>query len=281
MQDAFDHCAALVRSADRDRFLASLFAPAERRGALHALYAFNVEIARVREVAREPLPGEIRLQWWREVIGGERRDEAGANPAAAALLAVIDRYQLAAATLGDLIDAHGFDLYDEPMARLADLEDYGRNTFAAVIALAAQILGSDARQEIQTAAEAAGIAQAIAGALQALPVHAARHQLYVPLEILSRHGAGADDVFTRKSSTGVNAALAEFRDVARAHLRVAHQLVAALPEAVMPAFLPVALTRPLLDRLEHADPFTPWELPPWRRQWLIWRAARNPTRIAG
>ena len=89
MQDAFAYCAELVRTADRDRFLASLFAPAEYRGALHALYAFNVEVARVREVAHAPLPGEIRLQWWREVIGGERGEEAKANPVAAALLAAI------------------------------------------------------------------------------------------------------------------------------------------------------------------------------------------------
>ena len=57
----FEHCAALVREVDRDRYLATLFAPAEHRDALYALYAFNVEIARVRELAREPLPGEIRL----------------------------------------------------------------------------------------------------------------------------------------------------------------------------------------------------------------------------
>ena len=36
-------------SADRDRYRRALFAPAEQRGALHALYAFNVEISRVRE----------------------------------------------------------------------------------------------------------------------------------------------------------------------------------------------------------------------------------------
>ena len=72
MQTHFEHCAALVREADRDRYLATLFAPAEHRDALFALYAFNVEIARVRELAREPLPGEIRLQWWREVLSGER-----------------------------------------------------------------------------------------------------------------------------------------------------------------------------------------------------------------
>ena len=76
MQDAFAYCAELVRTADRDRFLSSLFAPAEHRAALHALYAFNVEVARVREVAREPLPGEIRLQWWSEVVNGERAEEA-------------------------------------------------------------------------------------------------------------------------------------------------------------------------------------------------------------
>ena len=91
MQDAFAHCAELVRTADRDRYLAALFAPAERRDALFALYAFNVEIGRVREVAREALPGEIRLQWWSDVLSGERDGEAAANPIAAALLSAIER----------------------------------------------------------------------------------------------------------------------------------------------------------------------------------------------
>src|ERR1700728_2124244 len=94
MQDAFAYCAELVRSADRDRFIAALFAPAERRGALIALYAFNSEVARVRDVAREALPGEIRLQWWTEVLSGERSVEAQANPVASALLTTLDRYRL-------------------------------------------------------------------------------------------------------------------------------------------------------------------------------------------
>jgi hypothetical protein len=49
----------------------------------------------------------------------------------------------------------------------------------------------------------------------------------------------------------------------------------------MPALLPVALVRPALMRLEGGDPFSPAEIAPWRRQWLIWRAARHPARIAG
>ncbi len=96
----------------------------------------------MREVAREALPGEIRLQWWSEVLGGERGGEAAANPVAAALLSAIERYALPASGLLDLIEARRFDLYDEPMATIADLEAYAKRTSSAVIALAAQILGS-------------------------------------------------------------------------------------------------------------------------------------------
>src|SRR6202451_4815204 len=95
MQDAFAYCAELVRKADRDRFIAALFAPAQHRGALHALYAFNAEVTRVRDLAPAALPGEIRLQWWSEVINGERADEARANPAASALLTVFVRHRFA------------------------------------------------------------------------------------------------------------------------------------------------------------------------------------------
>ena len=78
--EASSHCEQLVREADKDRFLATLFAPAAQRPALFALYAFNAEIARVRDIAREPMPGEIRLQWWREVVeGGRVRGGEGAS----------------------------------------------------------------------------------------------------------------------------------------------------------------------------------------------------------
>jgi hypothetical protein len=55
----------------------------------------------------------------------------------------------------------------------------------------------------------------------------------------------------------------------------------ALPPAALPAFLPAALVRSSLDRLDRCAAFAPVELSLWRRQWLIWRAARNPARIAG
>ena len=237
MQDAFAYCAELVRTADRDRFLSSLFAPAEYRGALHALYAFNVEVARVREVAREPLPGEIRLQWWSEVVNGGRAEEAAANPVASALLTVIERHRLAAPALTALLDARRFDLYDDPMARLADLEAYARKTSSALLALAAQILGGEG-EVTEPVANPAGIAYAIAGLLRAFPLHAARRQLYVPLEVLERHGVEPQDIFAGKSSENLRGALAELQAVARRHLLAAHQQIATLPDAALPLFSP-------------------------------------------
>src|SRR6187551_376549 len=144
MDENYRHCEALVRAGDKDRYLATLFAPAGMRGPLFALYAFDAEIASVRERAREPMPGEIRLQWWRDVIDGVRAGEAAANPVAAALTDTIARFALPKPPLIDLIEAHAFDLYDDPMPTLEALEGYVRRTSAAICDLAAQVCGERA-----------------------------------------------------------------------------------------------------------------------------------------
>ena len=281
MQDAFAHCEALVRAADKDRFLAALFAPAEHRGALHALYAFNIEIARVREIIREPLAGEIRLQWWHDAIAGKAAGDAQANPVAAALLAAAVRYRLPAGLLTALIAARRFDLYNDPMHKLADFNDYARATSSAVIELAARILDPADTPDLDRLALHAGLGYAIAGLLQAIPIHSARGQLYLPVEVLERHDVQQQDFEAKQATPRMRAALAEMRLQARRHLDQAARLADGIPAAVLPALLPVALARPLLDSMDRADydPFAPAELPQWRRQWRLWRAARRPGRI--
>jgi phytoene synthase len=273
MQD--DHCRELVRRADRDRWLSTLFAPAEHRAALLALYAFNVEVARVRAAAREPLAGEIRLQWWRDVIAGEGRGEVEANPVAAALRRAIAHYHLPADRLDAIIVARRFDLYDDPMPTLAALETYADDVTGNVILLAAQILAAGAEREIATLARHAGRAHAITGLLDAFGLHAARGQLFLPLETLRCHGADVGEHATPQ----LRSAFAELRAQARSQLAAAGKLDA--PSAVLPALLPLALVGPTLARMERADydPFVPVQIAPWRRQWLIWRAARRPARI--
>jgi 15-cis-phytoene synthase len=278
----FQHCAALVREADRDRYLATLFAPAPHRDALLALYAFNVEIARVRELAREPMPGEIRLQWWREVLSGEREGEAVAHPVAAALHDTLVHYRLSPLPLIGLIDAHGFDLYDDPMASRAGLDEYAAKTGATLFAIAGNVLGASGEQA-QAIAHHAGVAHAVTGLLTRFGLHASRRQLYLPLDMLGRHGAEREDIFARRATPELRAALAELRLYARRHLAAAQEKVAAMPAAMLPALLPAALVKQTLGGMERSDydPFQPRVIAPWRRQWLLWRAARNPRRLFG
>ena len=218
MADLFDHCEELVRAGDKDRFLATLFAPQKYRRALYALYAFNLEVTRTRELAREPMPGEIRLQWWRDALGGAGRGEVDAHPVAASLRDVVVRYRLPPRMLVDLIDARSFDLYDETMASMSYLERYAVQTSSALLELAARILGDGRDLGTSDLTRHAGIAYAIAGLLRALPIHAARGQLYLPADLMERHGAQSIDVLAGRATTELRAVLAELRLVARHHL---------------------------------------------------------------
>jgi 15-cis-phytoene synthase len=276
MQDSFSYCQQLVREADKDRFLASLFAPADRRSHLFALYAFNVEIARVRELVHEPLAGEVRLQWWRDGLEGRTQGEMRANPVADALLDTVARFELPRERLVELVGARTFDLYDDPMTSLSDLEDYARSTSSVVIELASAILCGNELELGETATHA-GIAYAIAGLLRAFPIHAARGQLYLPSDLLERHGIVRQDVHARQATAGLLAALSELRQQARHHLAELDEWRSLVPPEASPAFLPVALVPAILASMERPsyDPFKLVELSQWRRQWTLWRAARR------
>ncbi len=114
--------------------------------------------------------------------------------------------------------------------------------------------------------------------LSRLAQHAARRQLFVPLELLSQHGVDRETVFAGEVTEGLNAALAMLRARARWYLGLAE--APPVPPQILPALLPVALVGPALARQERAaDPFDVTPLPAWRRQWLLWRAARDPRRI--
>lgn len=274
MQDAYRHCEALVREADRDRFLASLFAPADRRPHLHALYAFNIEIARVGQIAHEALAGEIRLQWWRDALAGQGRGDVAAHPVAAALIDTLGRCDLPREPLEALIDARARDLYDEPIHTFAELESYARETAATLFELAARIL--DRTAAASDVAQGGGSAYALAGLLRALPAHAVHGRIFLPLALLERHGVQPEQVTSGTAGAGLKAAIVEVVGVARERLAKARRGWSHVTPAARPAFLPLALVPPLLNRIErNPDPFRPVELAPWRRQWLLWRAARR------
>ena len=276
MKDPFAYCADHLRETDRDRYLATLFARADKREALFALYAFDAEIVRVRDLARELMPGEIRLQWWREVLLGERAGEAAANPIAAAITEVLKRFDFVREPLVDLVEVHRFDVHGEPMRSMEELQAYAARTAGAIFELAVRLLGDKVGSIV---AKESGSAQMIAHLLAQFPRHAARRQLFVPLDILQHYGAVPEDIFAMQATPELRAALAELR--LRARRNLAHVVSAKIPEIAKPAFLSLApLRRWLLDMEKPGyDPFRPPVVSPLRHQWRIWRAAKSFQRI--
>src|ERR1700730_8338252 len=176
----YAYCEDLIRRNDQDRWLASLFVPQDRRRHIHALYAFSLEIARVREVVSEPLLGEIRFQWWRDALEGKNAGDARANPVSAALLDTIMRFDLPKAPLLELIQTRLRDIYGDRLETVSALESYTEATCANLYRLATLALDGDEAVLGRSVSGHAGIAYGITGLMRSLPWHSAHGALFVP-----------------------------------------------------------------------------------------------------
>ncbi|MHC5653534.1 phytoene/squalene synthase family protein [Stappia sp. ICDLI1TA098] len=274
---AGEHCLALVRQFDFDRYISLLHVPEPKRSALAALYAFNMEIARAREIVSDPMPGEIRFQWWRDALAAEPGGDADQHPVAGAIRAAIATYNLPLGAFLDLIEARTFDLYDDPMPTIGDLEGYAGETSSALIQLAAIVLADGRDPGTSEAAGHAGVAYALAGLVRALPWHAARRQLYLPADLLARHEVEPEDIFSGKATPQLRTAISELCDRAQGHLLQTRARIASVPRGVVPAFLPASLVEPALRRVEKAgfDPFgMTGDISRLRKLWYVWQAVR-------
>jgi phytoene synthase len=271
-----DFCTELVRAHDFARYASTLFVPAAQRRPLLAIYAFNVEISRVREQVSQPLPGEIRLQWWTDMLAGSGHGGVEGNPVAAELLLAIRNWRLPVERLSRLIDEHQFDLYNDPMPTKAALEGYIDDTSSALFSLGAAIAGRQS-PDIEHLARHAGLAQGIAHVIAALPLDASRRQLFVPLQLLERCGCGMEEVFVGKETPKLRAALDQLIGEAREHLRTALALLENAPPEVRPPFLQLSLVARDLKRISRADndPFVPHGTSRFRTLWTLWRASRS------
>jgi 15-cis-phytoene synthase len=238
-----DSCFDLVRQLDKDRFLATLFAPQESQKHLFALYAFNAEICRIRDVVSEPQIGEIRLQWWLDSLDGIYENVAQSHPVAAALKEAVGACHLPKQPLINLAHAHQFDFYADAMQDRNALEGYLGETQSVLFQLAAMIV---VPEHTGLTAEAAGYA-GVAYGLAELLAKGERNQKFIP----------------QTDSAG------SLRDHAIHRLGQARAELVKLVPSVLPAFLPLALTESYLK----ATP--PRPVPQWKKQWHLWRAARR------
>jgi phytoene synthase len=269
------YCGQQVRAHDPDRFLASLFAPADRRPALFALYAFNLEVAKTAEVVSEPMLGQIRLQWWREALDEAYAGRARKHQVAEPLAEAIRVHDLPRDELEALIDARERDLDPAPPPDLASLERYADDTSAGLQRLALRVLGTAGEAETAAATQV-GIAWALVGLLRAVPFHAARKRLYLPEDHLTVAGVDRQALFELKGSDALSGVAMRLARRAEERLGEARRRRGAVAAKALPALLPARLADLYLRRLAGADydPFDPRVgRTPGNRAAILWWAA--------
>ncbi len=273
-----NYCASQVRAFDKDRYLAILLAPLAAREHLVALYAFNIEIGKIREGVSEALLGEMRLTWWCEAIEAIYHGDVGDHPVVMALERAIVECALPRQPFLDLLKARQFDLYEVPMKTVAEFDAYAGATSSVLFHLAGIIIAGPAAAKSADASGHAGVAYALQGLIRAAPIHAQRGQLYLPLEVLEHSDVVMRDYFSTTMTPALGAAFRELHDIAHYHLALAEEHLAIVADGVFPAFLPASLIKPYLNKISshNYDPFArPIKTSQFKRQWRLWRAARK------
>lgn len=244
-------CAVELRRHDPDRLLTALFADADRREALFALYAFNLEVARTREMVSEPMLGQMRLQWWREAIEGIYVGNPRSHPVVRGLAAAIVARGLPREPFDRLIDARADDLYDRPPADLAALEAYASATSAGLNRLLLAVLGVDDARAL-AAGDAVGMAWALTGLIRGAPAHAALRRVHLPADWLAEAGTDRDRFFLAPTGPEARAVLRRLAARAQEHLETARAEAPRVPREARAVLLLGRLTRLYLDRLQQA-----------------------------
>nr|WP_306266716.1 squalene/phytoene synthase family protein [Pararhizobium sp. IMCC3301] len=280
-QDGENHLQPLIRSADPARFFAAQFIPGPQRADILTLYAFDLEIAKIARTTREPMAGEIRLQWWREVFQGERDAEAAASPLANTMLDLTRRHTISPDVLGHYLDGCIFDLYDDAIEDQQGFEAYAGQTDGTILQLSCLVLD---RARSAQAAELSGYLacmlslwhRVIRPLLTDRTDAQTRAARYLPPQICEAAGMSANP-FLQSQSADQSQAIQQICAFAESYRQRAIKAAAAVPATLRPAFLqlaPVTIQLAKATRLSRrngpaADISTAHLI------WHLWRASKR------
>jgi phytoene synthase len=251
-------CEETVKRADPDRYISALFAPAERRPLLFALYAFNHELARIGETVKDAMLADIRLEWWREAVEGARAGKPRDHEVARALSALFAKVGPPPELFDAMITARRFDVGAAAFNDLSSLEDYADATSGNVMRIATRVL--DERLPDYALLRQAGTAYALAGLLRAMPLHAARGKSFLPQSLVNASGEKHAITMIAKAALAHHAA-------ARSRPKSGRTLAAVLPASLVPLYATRLSEAPEDMARAFAD------VPLYRRQWAMLRAA--------
>lgn len=276
---------SIVRSADPARYFASQFIPGMHRDDVFALHAFDLEIRKIVRTIREPVAGEIRLQWWREVFQGARNAEAAASPLADLMLDLTQRHSVGPQIWENYLDGRIFDLYDDAVEDRAAFEAYSGQTEGTVLQLACLTLD---RGQSTSASQVSGylacvlclwdrVLQPVLYTDQPLTSqHVSKISRYLPPELREASGLVANP-YLEAETVDIERAVSEVCVVAESYLEKARAAADTVPTTLQPAFLHVT---PMASQIAKIRGLSQLELPlrkagTARLIWQLWRSSKR------
>ncbi|PPC98496.1 MAG: squalene synthase [Hyphomicrobium sp.] len=275
VQSDADDMRTIAMAYEPDRYLAALLAPRSSRNDLIALAAFLSELRKIADQVSDPMIGEIRIQWWRDVIEAAPRGQLTGHPIADAFATVIERYDLPQNQLFDVLDAHAHQLYS---ASPSDEDAFNHElelTEGIAFTLASRILGCVENDVTLRAIALASHAYGRARVGLSLPMSLARGRFPLPRQNDMKSDDETDDItkYMRQLCSHAAQSLQDFRAIMATMSKDRKALTTAL--------LPVAVTEPYLKALQRAD-HNPArdiaEIAPLKRVWRL-RSAHASGRI--
>jgi len=258
MAELETYCAGQVRKYDYDRFLVTLFAPAELREDLFSLYAFNHEVAKIREAVSEPMLGEIRLQWWREAIEGIAEGKPRNHEVVLPLAEAIQKHGLEAEMFIKVIDTRAADIYDENPKTLTDFEDYLGATSGNLMKIAAMICG-ERDEDVLSLSYDLGQVWGLIGTIRALRYHISLGRLSLPQDIMDDYGVSRQGIMAMEEGENIKNLVQVLCVSAQQYLDQIVSDKKIIAKQIRPIFLLVALSRSYLNMIKKAD-YNPYKI---------------------
>jgi phytoene synthase len=262
-----------VEAAGTSFYWAMRLLPKERRDGMYAVYAFCREVDDIADDWPEAERAAGLTAWHDEieaVYAGHPR-----HLIARGLVAPVARFALRKSDFHQVIDGMEMDAAETIRAPdFATLDLYCARVAGAVGHLSVHVFG-DTGEAAHQVADALGRALQLTNILRDLAEDAERGRLYLPRELLDRHGIRSDDPVTVLRHPALPAACRDLADVALQHFDAAEAAMArASRRAMRPAALMGAFYRATLDALVAAgwrDPTARISLSKGRKLWLVLR----------
>ncbi|XP_028392334.1 NADH dehydrogenase (ubiquinone) complex I, assembly factor 6-like [Dendronephthya gigantea] len=250
---ATGYCVNLVRQYDFENYLCCLLVNKQRRPAIFAIRAFNVEIAKICDSTTVETIGKMKIQFWRDTLDSIfTKGNCPDHPVSKMLQNAVEDYNLSKHWFTRILDGREENLHDNPFSNIEDLENYAEKTISSILYLTLEGLGVKDTNADHCASHL-GKAIGIVTLLRSTLYHAKSRRVLWPSDVLIQQQLSQEDVLRGKNLPAIKEATYQLASRAHVHLNKARALSSGVPKLGFRSFLPAVSCNSFLESLQQAD----------------------------